>query len=119
MLTIIASQMLTIIASVGFIFSVMAFMAGFRMVKSRGSRAERAMHRTNGILTMMLYVIVALLSMSKGTSALYIFGWAVGGLVHIFKLYVVRIGLAARYGGYIGAMLLIVWLVVIFTHLPR
>ncbi len=119
MLTIIASQMLAIIASIGFIFSVMAFMAGFRMVKSRGSRAERTMHRLNGAITIALYIIVAIFSISKGTSALYIFGWAVGGLIHIFKLYVVRKGLAARYGGYIGAMLLIVWLVVIFTHLPK
>ena len=119
MYAFIASQLLTIIASVGFILSVMAFMAGFRMVKSRGGRAERMMHRINGALTIAFYVIVALFSISKGTSALYIFGWAVGMLIHIFKLYVVRKGYAARYGGYVGAMLLIVWLVVIFTHLPR
>ena len=111
--------MLTIIASIGFIFSVMAFIAGFRMVKSRSGRAERVMHRINGILTIAFYVIIAIFSISKGTSAFFIFGWAVGMLVHIFKVYVVKKGLAARYGGYVGAMLLIVWLVVIFTHLPR
>jgi hypothetical protein len=111
--------MLTIIASIGFMLSVMTFIAGFRMVKSRGSRAERTVHRINGFLTITLYVIVAILSISKGTSAFYLFGWAVGMLVHIFKLFIVKKGLAARYGGYVGAMLLIVWLVVIFTHLPR
>jgi len=111
--------MLTIIASIGFIFSVMAFMAGFRMVKSRGSSAERMMHRLNGILTISLYIIVAVFSISKGTSGLYIFGWAVGLLIHVFKLYLVRKKLAARYGGYVGGMILIVWLVVIFTHLPK
>lgn len=111
--------MLTIIASVGFVFSVMTFIAGFRMVKSRGSRAERTMHRLNGFFTITLYLIVAVLSISKGTSGLFIFGWAVGMLIHIFKLYLVRKGLAVRYGGYVGGMVLIVWLVVIFTHLPR
>lgn len=116
----IVSRMITIIASIGFMISVMAFIAGFRMVKSRrGSRAERMIHRVNGILTITLYIVIAILSMAKGTSGLYIFGWAVGMLVHIFKLYIIKKGLAARYGGYVGAMLLIVWLVVIFTHLPR
>ena len=111
--------MLTIIASIGFIFSVMAFMAGFRMVKSRGVRAERMIHRVNGYLTISLYVVVAVYSISKGSAPLYLFAWAVGGLVHIFKLFIIKKGLAARYGGYVGAMLLIVWLVVIFTHLPK
>lgn len=110
--------MLSIIASIGFMLSVMAFIAGFRMVKRR-SRAERTLHRINGILTIILYVVVAVLSIIGGTSALYLFGWVVGMLAHIFKLYIVKKGLAARYGGYVGAMLLIVWLVVIFTHLPR
>ncbi len=111
--------MITIVASIGFILSLMAFIAGFRMVKRRGGRAERTVHRINGYLTIMLYVIVAALSIAKGTSGFFIFGWAVGLLVHTFKYYIVKKGLAARYGGYVGAMLLIVWLVVIFTHLPR
>ena len=91
--------MLTILASIGFMFSVMAFIAGFRMVKSRGLRAERTVHRINGFLTITLYVIVAVLSISKGTSAFYIFGWALGMLIHIFKLFIIKMGLAARYGG--------------------
>jgi hypothetical protein len=111
--------MISIVASIGFMLSVMAFIAGFRMVKRRGGRAERMVHRINGYLTITLYVIVAVLGIAKGTSALFIFAWALGMLVHIFKYYIVKKGLAARYGGYVGAMLLVVWLVVIFTHLPN
>ncbi len=111
--------MISIIASIGFMLSVMSFIAGFRMVKRRGGRAERTVHRINGYLTVILYVIVAVMSIAKGTSGIFIFAWAVGMLVHIFKYYIIKKGLAARYGGYVGAMLLIVWLVVIFTHLPR
>jgi len=111
--------MISIVASIGFMLSVMSFIAGFRMVKRRGGMAERMVHRVNGYLTVILYVFVAVLSIASGTSAFYIFAWVVGMLVHIFKYYIIKKGLAARYGGYVGAMLLIVWLVVIFTHLPR
>ena len=111
--------MISIIASIGFMLSVMSFIAGFRMVKRRGGRAERTVHRINGYLTIILYIIVAVMSIAKGTSGFFIFAWAVGMLAHTFKYYIVKKGLAARYGGYVGAMLLVVWLVVIFTHLPR
>ena len=99
--------------------SVITFIAGFRMVKRRSGRAEKSLHRVNGWLTISLYIIVAVLSIAKGTSAFYLIAWAVGMMVHLFKLYIIKKGLAARYGGYLGAMLIITWLVVIFTHLPK
>lgn len=109
---------ITILASIGFVLCVMTFIAGFRMVKRRGGRAEPTMHRYNGYITIVLYIAVAVIAISVGTTPFFIFGWFVGLMVHFFKILLVRKHLAARYGGYLGAMLLITWLTVIFTHLP-
>ena len=109
----------TIIASIGFVLALTSFIAGFRMIKKTGHPAEGKMHRINGFLTLVFYVILAVLSIAAGTTALYIAAWVLGLAIHLLKLILVKKGLAARYGGYVGAWLVITWLIVIFTHLPE
>jgi len=109
---------ISILASLGFVLSVTAFIAGFRMIKLKEQRAEASLHRVNGYLTIILYVALAAATIINGTGLLYIFAWIIGLAVHLFKLLLVRKGLAVRYGGYLGAMLILTWIVVIFTHLP-
>lgn len=116
-MTVVA--MIPFIASVGFVLSVTSFIAGFRMVKRTGLRAERMLHRVNGYITITLYIVVAALAIASGTSAFYTFAWLVGLGLHFLKLFIIKKGLGVRYGGYFGGLLLIVWLIVIFTHLPK
>lgn len=111
--------MSSIIASIGFVLAIISFIAGFRMIKKTGHVAEHRMHKINGYLTLICYVLVALLSIISGTKFLYIMAWILGLGVHLLKLFFVKKGLAVRYGGYLGAMLLITWIIVIFTHLPK
>jgi hypothetical protein len=111
--------MIPLLASIGFVVSVTSFIAGFRMVKRTGLRAERMLHRVNGYVTITLYIVVAAFAIASGTTPFYIFAWLVGLGLHFLKLLIIKKGLAVRYGGYFGALLLIVWLVVIFTHLPK
>ena len=111
--------MITILASIGFVLAITSFIAGFRMIKKTGHVAEHSMHRINGFLTIACYLILAFLSIIAGTTFLLIMAWALGLGIHLLKLLFVKKRLAVRYGGYLGAMLLVTWLTVIFTHLPK
>ncbi len=109
----------TIFASVGFVFAVATFLAGFiRAIKGQEQRALRSLHRLNGFISMVLYIVVALLAIADLTNVYYIFAWLVGLALYLSKMLLVKKGLAFRYGGYFGFWLLITWLIIIFTHLP-
>lgn len=111
--------MITIFASIGFVFAVVTFLAGFiRAIKGHEQRALRTLHRLNGYITLVFYIVVALLSIANGTNAFYLFAWGVGLALYSSKILLVKKGLAVRYGGYFGFWLLTTWLIIIFTHLP-
>jgi hypothetical protein len=112
-------MMTTIFASIGFVFAVATFLAGFiRAIKGQEQRALRNLHRWNGFISMVFYIIVVLLSIANRTSVFYLFAWGVGLALYASKIILVKKRLAVRYGGYFGFWLLMAWLVVIFTHLP-
>ena len=107
----------TILSAIGFMLAVMSFMGGFRMVK-KTDEYETFMHKLNGYLTIAFYLMIAAISISKAPHASTIALWLLGLSLHGLKVFVARIGLAVRYGGYFGATLIITWFIVIFTHLP-
>ncbi|HHD10967.1 MAG TPA: hypothetical protein ENK42_00870 [Deltaproteobacteria bacterium] len=106
------------LASLGFIFAVASFIGGFRMVRRTDHVEEAVMHRINGYITVGIYVALAVIFLKDRFSLFYLSLWTLGLMVHLFKLFIARKGLGVRYGGYVGAMLIITWLVVIFSHLP-
>lgn len=108
-----------ILSSVGFVCSIITFIGGFRMVRKSDHIGEPKMHRMNGYITITVYVVLAVLAISLHLEVLFILAWLFGFCIHLFKVFLVWKGLAVRYGGYMGGILLIVWLVVIFTHLPK
>jgi hypothetical protein len=110
---------ITLFASIGFVLAVTAFMSGFiKAAKRPEQQVEAIMQKVNGYLTITAYVVVALLSIADGTKAFYLFAWGIGLALHLLKILLVRKGLAVRYGGYFGALLLTTWVIVVFTHLP-
>jgi hypothetical protein len=114
------NQIITILASIGFTLAVITFIAGFRMVKKPEHQIEVTMHKINGYVTIAVYVVLAVLSLDYyGPRALSLLAWGAGLSVHLLKVLLARKGLAVRYGGYFGALLLITWLTVIFKHLPK
>ena len=88
------------------------------MVRRTDHVEETVMHKMNGYITVGIYVVLAVLFLKDNFGIYYLLLWLLGLLVHIFKLLISRRGLGVRYGGYLGAMLIITWLVVIFSHLP-
>ena len=112
-------SVINILSSIGFVCSIMTFIGGFRMVRRSDHPGEAQMHRLNGYITITVYVALAVLAISLHLKVLLILVWLAGLCVHLLKLLLVKKGLAVRYGGYMGAVLLMTWLVVIFTHLPK
>jgi len=112
-------MIIPIVAAIGFICAIMTFSAGFRMVRKPEQGAEVRMHKINGIITLILYIILFVLSVVKGTSVLNILAWSTGFGAYYLKLVLVKKGLAIRYGGYLGAILIITWIIVIYNHLPK
>ncbi|MFQ5328762.1 MAG: hypothetical protein ACE5D4_02090 [Thermodesulfobacteriota bacterium] len=107
------------LASLGFLFAVITFIAGFRMVRRPEQQVEMLMHRVDGFITFILYILLAIVSLiAYGAAVTYILLWLFGFALHLFKLYLVRKRLAIRYGGYMGAILITTWLIIIFSHLP-
>ncbi|MBI5599554.1 MAG: hypothetical protein HY890_07425 [Deltaproteobacteria bacterium] len=110
--------MIALLASIGFMFAVVTFLAGFRMVRRADHQAEVLMHRVNGYCTITLYLVLASVSVAKNFGALYLAAWIIGFILHMMKVALARTKYVMRYGSYMGAALLITWLIVIFTHLP-
>ncbi len=110
--------MISVIASIGFVITVMTFISGFRMVKKPEQRAEGLMHRVNGYISLSFYIVLAVIAIMHGTPVFYVFFWVIGLALYCLKIFLVRKRLGLRYGGYLGATILITWIVAIFTHLP-
>ncbi|MBI5560331.1 MAG: hypothetical protein HY883_03560 [Deltaproteobacteria bacterium] len=110
-------RMIPLLSSIGFIFAVMTFVGGFRTVR-KTEHHESLTHRVNGFCTFVLYIIIATVSISRGVDVFYSLAWFAGFVPHLFKIFLVRKGLAVKYGGYVGTILLIIWLTIIYTHLP-
>ena len=108
-----------LIASLGFLFAVITFIAGFRMVRRPEQQVELLMHRVDGFITIAFYIALAFISLAAyGMPLASLFLWIFGFSLHLFKPYLVRKRLAIRYGGYMGAILITTWLIIIFSHLP-
>jgi hypothetical protein len=108
----------TIIASIGFTFAVTSFIAGFRMIRIADKRAEVMLHKVNGYITITTYIVIAIISLTMSASYLYFLLWLFGFSIHLFKVFLARKKLAVRYGGYVGSMILMSWIIIIFNHLP-
>lgn len=88
------------------------------MVRRADHIEESIMHRVNGYVTIGIYVILALACIITNFKPLYLPLWVFGFLLHYLKLVLVKKRLAVKYGGYMGGILLLTWLALIFTHLP-
>ncbi len=111
-------KIIAILASIGFVVALMTFIGGFRMVRRAEHMSESIMHRVNGYTTITIYVVIALISIGFYFDMRILPIWILGFVLHYFKLVLVKKKLAVRYGGYMGALLLITWFVLIYTHLP-
>ncbi len=109
----------TVLASIGLIIATASFMSGLQLVRG-ASRIEKIIHRYNGIATLSLYCVLFVLSIiNNGFRLVPILGWLGGWLVIALKLLIVRKrGRALKYVSWVGSMLILMWLYLIYIHIP-
>ncbi len=110
----------TVLASIGLILATTSFISGLQMVKAKGP-VERKIHRGNGFISFVIFLILAVLSFVRyGFSLWGLGGWAAGIFIILFKLLIVhsRKRRAFKYVSWLGATLICMWLYVVYIHLP-
>ncbi|MBI5327328.1 MAG: hypothetical protein HZB80_03405 [Deltaproteobacteria bacterium] len=111
-------EITTILASLGLILATVSFISGLQAVKNKGS-ADSKIHKLNGYLSFVIYILLAGSSIGgKEVVRLWpVAAWASGLVIICIKIWVVRSGRAYKYASWVGIMLIILWLVIIYTHI--
>ncbi|OGP36144.1 MAG: hypothetical protein A2X87_07810 [Deltaproteobacteria bacterium GWC2_42_51] len=106
-------------ASIGLILATVSFISGLQAIKAKGSFDTR-IHRLNGYLTIIIYILLAGMSLGKTNeiSSLHIVGWSTGLSIILTKIWIVRKGKTYKYASWMGMLLIITWLIVVYTHIP-
>lgn len=110
-----------IIASVGLVLATMSFISGLQVVKrdKRLGAMAATMHRVNGYLSCIAYVILATMSLNAigGFKMWSVIGWIFGFGLIIGKILCVRNVKFYKYGSRLGLFLFIAWLVIIYKYI--
>lgn len=122
MLTII-TNIPTILASIGMILATSSFISGLQLVKGTVATFEGKIHRFNGYASVIIYTTLFIMGLKgSGLSLIPIAGWVAGALLIVFKLWVVRLARrkrrAFKYISWLGATLTLMWLYIVYVHLP-
>src|SRR3972149_7698732 len=111
-------EITTLLASLGLILATTSFISGLQAIKSSGS-TEGKIHKLNGYVTFLIYISLAGLSLGKKDriGVWPVVAWASGLLIIFVKIWVVRSGKAYKYASWVGITLIIMWLIIIYTHI--
>jgi len=110
----------TILASAGLVLATSSFISGLQLVKSRQKRVERKIHRGNGYLAISVYIGLMFSSILSGDGGLLkTLAWLAGlGLISLKLRIVRRKGRSFKYVSWLGAILILLWLFLVFVHIP-
>lgn len=109
-----------VLASIGLVLATSSFISGLQMVKAKGV-LERKIHKGNGIATAIIFIALALLSfINYGVNFWSFSGWLSGALLIAVKITIVRSRRrrAFKYVSWLGASLIIMWLYIVYIHIP-
>ena len=122
MLTIL-TNIPTILASIGLIMATSSFISGLQLVKGTVATFEGKIHRFNGYASVIIFITLFAMGIkSSGAGLIPMLGWGAGALLIAFKLWVVRIARrkrrAFKYISWLGATLTLMWLYIVYVHMP-
>lgn len=110
----------TLLASIGMVLATSSFISGLQLVKGRG-RVERKIHRGNGLITFAIFAVLAVASfITYGLSLWSVGGWLAGAFIIGLKVLIVhsRNRRAFKYVSWLGASLIVMWLYIVYIHIP-
>ncbi|MBI5237526.1 MAG: hypothetical protein HY887_03785 [Deltaproteobacteria bacterium] len=113
----------TLLSSIGLILAISSFISGLQLVRGIKGGVEGIIHKFNGIVGIAIYIILAVLSFKTSGIGLWSFlGWLGGLFLFFLKLFIVKKGRhkrrAAKYISWLGGMLTLMWLYLVYIHLP-
>ncbi|MBI5642277.1 MAG: hypothetical protein HY954_02255 [Deltaproteobacteria bacterium] len=113
------SNISIIFASAGLVLATSSFISGLQLVKA-ANISERKIHRFNGFTTLCLFVILAVMSFIRtGIGFWSLIGWISGLCVFLLKIWIVRKRRRAfKYVSWLGATLILIWLFLVYIHIP-
>ncbi len=109
-----------VLAGVGLILVTASFISGLQLIKGvRG--IERKIHRFNGYCVLTIYIVLAILSFVKsGIRPGTLIGWPAGLSLIFFKLWIVKTRRRAiKYVPWLGVMLILMWLYILYISMSR
>ncbi len=110
----------TVIASIGLILATSSFISGLQLVRG-ASVIEGKIHRINGFSSITLYTVLAVLAFAtEGLRIWSDLAWIAGFLVILLKISIVRKRRrrSFKYVSWIGGSLLLIWLFLVYIHIP-
>lgn len=109
----------TVIASLGLVLATSSFISGLQLVRG-ASIVERKIHRFNGFSSITLFVVLAAMYfVNSGVRFWPFLAWLTALSVIIIKLYIVRKRIKAfKYVSWIGGSLILIWLFLVYIHIP-
>jgi len=114
-------ELYSVLASVGLVMATVSFMSGLQVVKRDKvfGAMMTSMHRLNGWVASIIYIILATLSLSGqgGIRMWAIIGWAAGLGLIIIKIMVVRNERLYKYASRLGLLLFVTWLILIYKFI--
>lgn len=108
------------LASIGIVLAATSFISGLQLVRSTSGSVEATIHRANGYMTVISFILLALLatrSIMTNTAALLLplFGLA----VFLTKLWIVRRQKRfLKYVSWMGGTLILVWFLIFYVNIP-
>lgn len=108
------------IASIGIVLAGTSFISGLQLVRATSASIEAMIHRANGYLTILLFIILSITSLSGKTISTVQLLLPLGGLsVFILKLWIIRRQKRfLKYVSWMGGALIIDWLLVFYVNIP-
>ncbi|MBI5809668.1 MAG: hypothetical protein HZB21_00520, partial [Deltaproteobacteria bacterium] len=97
--------------------------SGLQLARGAKRTVDSRIHRFNGYINISIFIILAVLSFREtGLNIWTAIGWPAGLFLILLKLMTVKVSRkkrrAFKYVSSLGGMLILMWLYLLYTHLP-
>lgn len=109
-----------ILASIGIVLAATSFISGLQLVRATRASIEGKIHSANGYLTIILFIVLALIAIPDSTKNIAALLLPLTGLaVFLVKLWIVRRHKRfLKYVSWMGGTLITIWLLIFYINIP-
>ena len=116
---IITSHIPTILASIGLILATSSFISGLQLVRGTSVAVEGKIHRFNGYVSICLFITLTVFWVVNNGPGWGLAAWICALLFIFLKVKIVRKrGRGFKYVSWMGVTIILMWLYIIYLHIP-